>query len=160
MPSLENLTDIVQDLVESDPYTRRRIAQAVLKGGDRGFTEQQEQAEGEDCPRESEEPQIQTTQYLNRLKEIFNQVEQGYIAAQEQHLQVQGFVANLHSLFQIYRNLLSLNERELIEVLMNEHYWRTTFGALEYDPEVWIVAEGQTHEDISTIRSPTYPGSE
>lgn len=33
MPTIDNLGDIVQDLVESDPYTRRRIAQTVLKGG-------------------------------------------------------------------------------------------------------------------------------
>ncbi|MFO0116081.1 MAG: hypothetical protein ACK521_00140 [bacterium] len=36
------------------------------------------------------------------------------------------------------RNLLSLNERELLEILLNENYWRTTFGALEYDPEVFM----------------------
>jgi len=44
----------------------------------------------------------------------------------------------LHSMFHIYRNLLSFNERELLEVLLNEFYWRTTFGALEYDPDVFM----------------------
>ena len=43
----------------------------------------------------------------------------------------------LHSLFQIFRNLLNLNQSELLEVLLNENYWSTTFGALEYDPEVF-----------------------
>ena len=43
----------------------------------------------------------------------------------------------LHSLFQIFRNLLNLNQSELLEVLLNENYWTTTFGALEYDPEVF-----------------------
>lgn len=51
---------------------------------------------------------------------------------------IQQSVLNLHSLFQIFRNLLSLNERELLEILLNENYWRTTFGALEYDPEVFM----------------------
>ena len=46
-------------------------------------------------------------------------------------------VNNLHSLFQIFRNLLNLNQSELLEVLLNENYWMTTFGALEYDPEVF-----------------------
>jgi hypothetical protein len=52
--------------------------------------------------------------------------------------QIQQCVLNLHSLFQIFRNLLSLNERDLLEILLNENYWRTTFGALEYDPEVFM----------------------
>jgi hypothetical protein len=51
---------------------------------------------------------------------------------------MQACVLNLHSLFQIFRNLLSLNERDLLEILLNENYWRTTFGALEYDPEVFM----------------------
>lgn len=46
-------------------------------------------------------------------------------------------VNNLHSLFHIFRNLLNLNQSELLEVLLNENYWMTTFGALEYDPEVF-----------------------
>jgi hypothetical protein len=79
---------------------------------------------------------------LDHLQEIFNQVEGGlpqergspvYLNPTTPQHQQSG---NLNSLFQIYRNLLALNERELIEVLMNENYWRTTFGALEYDPEV------------------------
>ena len=40
-------------------------------------------------------------------------------------------------MFQIFRNLLNLNQTELLEVLLNENYWMTTFGALEYDPEVF-----------------------
>ena len=51
------------------------------------------------------------------------------------HMQQQ--VNHLHSLFQIFRNLLNLNQSELLEVLLNENYWMTTFGALEYDPEVF-----------------------
>ena len=46
-----------------------------------------------------------------------------------------------------------------MELMLNEHYWRTTFGALEYDPDVHIqvsdnttvcgdsVIGGQTDED-------------
>jgi hypothetical protein len=31
-----------------------------------------------------------------------------------------------------------MNERDLLEVLLSENYWRSTFGALEYDPEVFM----------------------
>lgn len=30
-PTVENLQEILNELIDSDPYTRRRIAQAVLK---------------------------------------------------------------------------------------------------------------------------------
>lgn len=60
---------------------------------------------------------------------------------------------NLHSLFQIFRNLLSLNERDLLEILLNENYWRTTFGALEYDPEVFM-PQPKAHDDESAGSSP------
>jgi hypothetical protein len=40
-----------------------------------------------------------------------------------------------------------LNERELLEVLLNENYWRTTFGALEYDPEVFMPLLQKPRED-------------
>jgi hypothetical protein len=34
--------------------------------------------------------------------------------------------------------MLSLNERDLLEILVSENYWKSTFGALEYDPEVFM----------------------
>ena len=86
--------------------------------------------------------------YLDKLQKIFNDVEQQYHKAAKamednegdehdrcNHMTQQ--VNNLHSLFQIFRNLLNLNQSELLEVLLNENYWSTTFGALEYDPEVF-----------------------
>jgi len=33
---------------------------------------------------------------------------------------------------------------------MNEHYWRTTFGALEYDPEVTHAIQDQISQDASS----------
>lgn len=63
--------------------------------------------------------------------------------------------ANLHSLFQIYKSLLGLSERDLLEVLMSDNYWRTTFGALEFDPEVFMPVGGQ-EADQSEGLSPSY----
>lgn len=34
-----------------------------------------------------------------------------------------------------------MNERDVLEVLMNDNYFKTTFGALEYDPEVFITTQ-------------------
>ena len=67
------------------------------------------------------------------------------------HMQQQ--VNHLHSLFQIFRNLLNLNQSELLEVLLNENYWMTTFGALEYDPEVFSPL-GSKYENQGGARSP------
>ena len=45
--------------------------------------------------------------------------------------------------------MLSLNERELLEVLLNENYWRSTFGALEYDPEVFMPLQKSQEDEPS-----------
>lgn len=42
-----------------------------------------------------------------------------------------------------------MNERELLEVLLNENYWRTTFGALEYDPEVFMPLQKSREDEPS-----------
>ena len=60
----------------------------------------------------------------------------------------------MHSLFQIFRNLLNLNQSELLEVLLNENYWLTTFGALEYDPEVFSPLGGKYDSQSNGARSP------
>lgn len=86
--------------------------------------------------------------YLDKLQKIFNEVEQSYHKATKAMEENEGDehdrcihqtqqVNHLHSLFQIFRNLLNLNQSELLEVLLNENYLMTTFGALEYDPEVF-----------------------
>lgn len=43
--------------------------------------------------------------------------------------------------------MLSLNERDLLEILVSENYWRSTFGALEYDPEVFM-PNWQSNNDV------------
>lgn len=51
----------------------------------------------------------------------------------------------LHNLFNIFKSLLSLNERDLLEVLISDNYWRTTFGVLEYDPDVFNQSNSVTN---------------
>jgi len=67
-------------------------------------------------------------------------VEQNYklLLANDAKDELQFQITNLHSLFQIYKSLLGLNERDLLEILLSETYWRCTFGALEFDPEVFM----------------------
>lgn len=102
---------------------------------------------------------------MDKLSRIFNEVEDEFKKAQARRQQcvgsttevdnvIQQCVLNLHSLFQIFRNLLGLNERDLLEILVNENYWRTTFGALEYDPEVFMPQPKHTDDD-SSGSSPT-----
>ena len=67
-------------------------------------------------------------------------------------------VGYLHSLFQIFRNLLNLNQSELLEVLLNENYWMTTFGALEYDPEVFSPMGYKYGDTQGGARSPVAVG--
>jgi len=31
-----------------------------------------------------------------------------------------------------------MNDRDILEILISENYYRSTFGALEYDPEVFM----------------------
>lgn len=98
--------------------------------------------------RDHSKMQVLRSLYLDKLQKIFNEVEQQYHKAikammentgdeHDRYIHLTQQVNNLHSLFQIFRNLLNLNQSELLEVLLNENYWMTTFGALEYDPEVF-----------------------
>lgn len=95
MPTFNNLGDIVQIINEADAYSRRRITSAILKGcvhsdeaasNNRGANQNEESDYADFNPRDSSEPvqtnQIsqlimgnQTTPYLNRLQDMFNEVE-------------------------------------------------------------------------------------
>lgn len=171
LPTTDNLAEIVQELVDSDPYTKRRIATALMRGA-------VEQKVGG--------LNVTKTPYLDRLLKVFNEVERTYEIVLKKRVQdfppeifshvqsaehndliidkcmdsfIQQQVNNLHSLFQIYRSLLSLNERELLETLMNDHYWTSTFGALEYDPDLFMPANFlSSHEGSPThlSKSPTH----
>jgi len=44
--------------------------------------------------------------------------------------------------------MLGLNERDLLEVLLSENYWRSTFGALEFDPDVFMPIHSIINEDL------------
>lgn len=72
MPNLENLDTIVESLVDSDPYMRRRIAQAVIKGGT--F-----EAGGHNNSYYKEHrTTITNTPYLDRLHSLFCEIEENY----------------------------------------------------------------------------------
>ena len=47
-----------------------------------------------------------------------------------------------------------MNQGELLEVLLNENYWMTTFGALEYDPEVFSPLGSKYENQGGGARSP------
>lgn len=149
LPTKENLSDLVNELLSNDAYTRRSIADQVLKqeeqmarNGNNGG------ASSEMSERDHGKLQVWRSLYLDKLQKIFDEVEQQYQKAvkaikdnegdeHDRFIHLTQQVNNLHSLFQIFRNLLNLNHSELLEVLLNENYWMTTFGALEYDPEVF-----------------------
>mmetsp|Transcript_87984 Transcript_87984/g.121349 ORF Transcript_87984/g.121349 Transcript_87984/m.121349 type:complete len:86 (+) Transcript_87984:664-921(+) len=44
----------------------------------------------------------------------------------------------LTSLFQVFLHLLSFGDKEIVRFLMSNEYYLLTFGALEYDPEVFV----------------------
>ena len=162
-PKEDNLADIHVQLVESDPYTRRHMAQSILKGhtehqNKSSSTHHQQQSGYSDDPdgndyasganRDNDSHTVGTVQqnlpYINKLQEIFNKVEAQYKASLEQDSVIQSdneatyrHGQTLHNLFNIFKSLLSLNERDLLEVLISDNYWRTTFGVLEYDPDIF-----------------------
>ena len=44
---------------------------------------------------------------------------------------------NIINIFNIFKNLISIGDRELLEILMDDNYYLITFGALEYDYETY-----------------------
>lgn len=103
----------------------------------------------------------QKTPWLDKLQEIFIAAENGYKLSQQKKDRnlFQASVRNLHSLFQIYRNLIALSNKDIIELLMQAPYWLTTFGALEYDPEVFLPMGDQYNEPSFDYESEARGGS-
>jgi len=164
LPTKENLADLVQELFSTDAYTRRNIAEAVLKQEENNM---QRNTNGSSELSDQDHSKLQSWRslYLDELQKIFNGVEQQFHKATKAMEENEGDehdrcihmtqqVNNLHSLFQIFRNLLNLNHSELLEVLLNENYWLTTFGALEYDPEVFMPMAYKFDGGSSGSRSP------
>ena len=42
---------------------------------------------------------------------------------------------NIHYIFNIFKNLILIGDKNLIEVLIDDEYYLITFGVLEYDFE-------------------------
>lgn len=182
-PSEDNLSEIVQELVDRDFYARRRIAETILK--QTLNSEVSTKVSNTPVKKKDHNPDFQPvryrpvfsnvqrddsnetsclvtpqrTPYLDQLQQIFESSEAGFIESKttkDRNL-FQQSVRNLHSLFQIYRNLIGLSNKDIIELLMKEHYWKTTFGALEYDPEVFLPM-GESFPGDQEIEDPA-PGS-
>jgi len=55
--------------------------------------------------------------------------------------------------------LIALSNKDIIELLMQAPYWLTTFGALEYDPEVFLPMGDQYNEPSFDYESEARGGS-
>lgn len=49
----------------------------------------------------------------------------------------------LFNIFYIFKYMLSLGDSKLIETLVSEPFYKDTFGALEYDPELMNIGKGK-----------------
>ena len=62
---------------------------------------------------------------------------------------------NINYIFNIFKNLILLGNKELIEILMNDTCYLITFGALEYDFEVFkIVPHRQYFKEVVKFKNP------
>ena len=62
---------------------------------------------------------------------------------------------NIHYIFNIFKNLILLGDKDLIEVLMKDEYYLITFGALEYDFETMkTVPHRKYFKDIVKFKNP------
>ena len=68
--------------------------------------------------------QSENNSYLKKLADVFDK------ADNQQNLD------QLVLLFYIYKLLLGLGDQRLIETLVSDQFYMSTFGALEYDPDV------------------------
>lgn len=140
---------------------RRRIAQSILKGAEPS-TQRAQANEDDDAPMTGSnfcaEKNLDIA-YISKLQEIFFETEASYKRCATAHSKEQD-ISNLHNLFSIYKQLLSLNERDLLEVLLSENYWRGTFGALEYDPEVFMAEREADSNSPLMLGGGTAPLSE
>jgi len=75
LPTKENLSDLVQELFSTDAYTRRNIAEQVLKQEDSLTRGNNNGASSEMSERDHGKLQIWRSLYLDKLQKIFNDVE-------------------------------------------------------------------------------------
>ena len=62
---------------------------------------------------------------------------------------------NIHYIFNIFKNLILLGDKDLIEILMKDEYYLITFGALEYDFETMkTVPHRKYFKDIVKFKNP------
>ena len=62
---------------------------------------------------------------------------------------------NIHYIFTIFKNLILIGEKDLIEILMKDEYYLITFGALEYDFETMkTVPHRKYFKDIVKFKNP------
>lgn len=60
---------------------------------------------------------------------------------------------NLFNLFYIYKYMLSLGDSKLIETLLSNDFYLETFGALEYDPELYSLSPTSNASSTAAVKS-------
>jgi protein phosphatase-4 regulatory subunit 3 len=88
---------------------------------------------------------VATQGYLTKLIELFKVVEES------------GNQAQLHLMFNIFKNLVLLNDPNLMETMFNDQNYMTTVGALEYDPEVSPKLEHRKYLQNSVVFKEVVP---
>jgi protein phosphatase-4 regulatory subunit 3 len=83
--------------------------------------------------------------YLTKLIELFQVVEES------------GNQAQLHLMFNIFKNLVLLNDPGLMETMFNDQNYMTSVGALEYDPEVSPKLEHRKYLQNSVVFKEVVP---
>lgn len=78
LPTKENLADLVNELYSTDAYTRRNIAEQVLKQEETLQRTAPGGGSSELSDRDHSKLQTWKSQYLDKLQKIFNEVEQQY----------------------------------------------------------------------------------
>ena len=78
LPTKENLAELANDLFSPDAYTRRNIAEAVLKQEESISRGKDNGNSSELSERDHSKLQTWKSQYLDKLQKIFNEVEQQF----------------------------------------------------------------------------------
>ena len=73
----------------------------------------------------------------------------------QQQLYKSKHLENIHYIFTIFKNLILIGDKDLIEILMKDEYYLITFGALEYDFETMkTVPHRKYFKDIVKFKNP------
>lgn len=77
------------------------------------------------------------------------------ITSIEKHVYKSPCMENINYIFNIFKNLLLLGNKELIEILLDDSCYLITFGALEYDFEVFkIVPHRKYFKEVVKFKNP------